>query len=104
MSEPDENKVTSDDHENGHGHEDDHDKGIEIIVNGRAKTIPKNDALTYNQLVVLAFDNPPSGPNIVFTITYRRGCGNKPEGTLAEDESVRLKDGMIFNVTATDKS
>lgn len=54
--------------------------------------------------MALAFENPPTGPNIVFTITYRRGHGDKPEGTLVEGGTVRIKDGMIFNVTATDKS
>lgn len=82
----------------------DESKDITIIVNGREKTVLKNDDLTFNELVVLAFDNPPSGENIVFTITYRKGHGNKPEGSLAEGESVKAKDGMIFNVTPTDKS
>jgi Multiubiquitin len=27
--------------------------------------------------------------------------GNKPEGTLVEGGTVKIKDGMIFNVTAT---
>lgn len=82
----------------------DESKDITIIVNGREKTVLKNNDLTFNELVVLAFDNPPSGENIVFTITYRKGHGNKPEGSLAEGESVKAKDGMIFNVTSTDKS
>lgn len=81
----------------------DNEKDLTIIVNGREKTVPKTD-LTSDQLVNLAFDDPPTGEFICFTITYRRGQGNKPEGTLAEDESVKVKDGMIFNVTATDKS
>ena len=82
----------------------DESKDVTIIVNGREKTVPKNDNLTFSELVALAFDNPPSGENIAFTITYRKGHGNKPEGTLAEGESVKIKDGMIFNVTPTDKS
>ena len=77
-------------------------KDVTIIVNGREKTVPKTD-LTSGDLVKLAFDDPPTGEFICFTITYRRGHGNK-EGTLAEGESVKVKDGMIFNVTATDKS
>jgi hypothetical protein len=80
-------------------------KEIKIIVNGREKAVEKNDELTFDQIVALAFDNPPTGPNIKFTITYRKG-GNehKPEGTLVEGELVKIKDGTIFNVTATDKS
>lgn len=79
------------------------DKDLTIVVNGRDRVVGSKE-LTFDELVALAFENPPTGPNIVFTITYRRGHGDKPEGTLVEGGTVRIKDGMIFNVTATDKS
>lgn len=81
------------------------DANVTIIVNGRQKSVPKNSELTAAQVVALAFDNPPTGPNILFTITYRKG-GNehRPEGTLADNDTVKVKDGTVFNVTATDKS
>jgi hypothetical protein len=94
------------DHRDDHGHGDHdnpHDKDITIVVNGREKTVTGKE-LTFAQLVALAFDTPPTGENIVFTITYRRGQGEKPEGSLVEGEAVKIKKGMIFNVTATDKS
>ena len=78
-------------------------KHYEVIVNGREKVVRASE-LTFDEVVALAFDPVPSGPNWVFTITYRRGHGNKPEGTLRPGESVKVKEGMIFNVTATDKS
>ncbi len=92
-------------YERGRGKDrgDRHDMEVTIVVNGREKTVEKGD-LTFDQLVALAFDDPPSGELICFTITFRRGHGNKPEGTLSEGETVKMKDGMIFNVTATDKS
>jgi hypothetical protein len=86
-----------------HGNDQGHEKTFTVIVNGREKTVTTKE-LTFAQVVALAFDNPPTGPNIVFTITYRRGEGNKPDGTLSEGGSVKVKDGMIFNVTPTDKS
>lgn len=78
------------------------EKTIEIMVNGRQKTVPKTE-LSFDEVVALA-DNLPSGPNVIYTVTYRRGEGNKPEGILVRGETVRVKQGMIFNVTATDKS
>lgn len=81
----------------------DNDKEITIIVNGRKKTVTEKK-LDEDGLVKLAFDDPPTGEFICFTITYRRGHGNKPEGTLEEDEHLKLKEDMIINVTATDKS
>jgi hypothetical protein len=78
-------------------------KELTIIVNGRPKEVPKED-ITYDQVVALAFENPPTGDNILITITYRRGHGDKPEGSLTPGDSTKVKDGMIFDVTATDKS
>lgn len=93
MSNPQENK-----HE-----EQGHNKDFTIIVNGRQKVVTAKE-MSFTEIVALAFDSPPTGPNVVFTVTYRRGEGNKPEGSLVEGENVKIKDGMIFNVTATDKS
>ncbi len=81
----------------------DHGKAITIIVNGELKFVAARE-LSFDEVVALAFNNPPTGPNVVITVTYRRGEDNKPEGTLVAGESVKIKDGMIFNVTATDKS
>lgn len=76
---------------------------VTLVVNGRQKVVSK-ETLTFMEVVQLAFDSPPTGPNILFTITFRRGHGEKPEGTLIEGDTLKVKDGMIINVTATDKS
>lgn len=80
-----------------------HDDTTTVIVNGREKKV-KGEELSFDQIVKLAFDTPPTGDNVVYTITYRKGPGKHPEGTVLEGKSVEIKDGMIFNVTATDKS
>ena len=74
-----------------------------ITVNGRSKSVA-TEYLSYDEVVRLAFDNPPTGPDVMFTVTYRRGPRDKPEGTLIKGESIKVRAGMIFNVTATDKS
>ncbi len=76
---------------------------VEIIVNGRKKVVTSSE-LSFNEVVWLAFDPPPSGPNIMITVTYRNGAGRPPEGTLVEGQNVKIQDGTIFNVTATDNS
>lgn len=78
-----------------------HDKEVAIIINGREKKWSKKE-ITFDEVVVLS--ELPTGENTLFTMTYRRGEGNKPEGGLSPGDTVRVKDGMIFNVTATDKS
>jgi hypothetical protein len=79
-------------------------KPVTIIVNGEAKEVPKKEEITFDEVVNLAYDNhPPTGENVVFTVTYSGGHG-KHKGSLLEGQSVEVKAGMIFNVTATDKS
>lgn len=73
-----------------------------IIVNGRSVTVTEKE-LTFDQVVELS--GLPTGPDIIFTITYRKGHGNKPEGSMVEGgDPVKVKDGMVFNVDSTNRS
>ena len=74
-----------------------------IIVNGKRRRVTTLE-LTFAELIRLAFAPPPSGENICFTVTYRGGPCANPEGSLLEGQSVKITEGMVFNVTATDKS
>jgi hypothetical protein len=85
-------------HGNGKG-----EKSTTIIVNTREKEVAGKE-ITFEQVVRLAFESPPAGDNIEITVAYRRGQGEKPSGTMHPAETVKLKEGMIFDVTATDKS
>lgn len=73
-----------------------------IIINGRSVEVAQKE-LTFDEVVVLSA--LATGPNITFTITYRRGHGEKPEGSMVENgDAVKVKDGMIFNVDPTTRS
>ncbi|MFN8938674.1 MAG: multiubiquitin domain-containing protein, partial [Acidobacteriota bacterium] len=76
---------------------------LAIVVNGQRKVV-RSKFITFAQLVALAFNPVPEGPNILFTITYEDGPKVNREGTLLPGGQVKLKECMIFNVTATDKS
>ena len=78
-------------------------KEFTIIVNARQKVVASKE-LTFDEVVALAFSPVPSGPNIVITVTYRHGPHENPEGLLSKGERVWIKNGMVFNVKATDKS
>jgi len=80
------------------------DKTVTIVINGRPREWPKNDEISFEQLVALAFPESPTGNDIQFTIQYERGEGNKPTGTLVEGQRVKVKDGMEFDVTSTNRS
>jgi len=78
-------------------------KHFNIIVNGRKKDVAAS-SLSYDDVVNLAFDNqPPRGENVVITVTYSKGEHNS-SGTLVSGQSLEIKSGMVFNVTATDRS
>lgn len=77
-------------------------KTVTIIVNAREYAVEK-DVLSYEEVVAL-YENRPTGPNWYFNVTYRRGHGDKPQGSLEPGQSVRIKHGMIFDVTPTDRS
>lgn len=81
-----------------------HEHETSIIVNAQEKIVTTKD-VTFEQVVDLAYDgHPPQGENWVFTVTYRRGTDESPQGSLVKGTSVKVKKGMVFNVTATDKS
>jgi hypothetical protein len=83
----------------GTDHQQEHHERT-VIVNGRPKKVAA-DELSYEDVVGLAFENPPSGDNVVITISWRHG---NDSGTLTAGKTVEVKDGMKFDVTATDKS
>ena len=78
-------------------------KPVTIVVNGEAHEVPKDD-MTFDEVVALAYPGGPQGPNIIYSVTYRKGPDHRPKGILAETGSVMVKEGMIFDVRVTDKS
>ncbi|MFN9662502.1 MAG: multiubiquitin domain-containing protein, partial [Akkermansiaceae bacterium] len=44
------------------------EKDFTIIVNTREKTVSQTE-ITFGEIIALAYDKPPSGPNVLFTIT-----------------------------------
>ena len=78
-------------------------KEVTIIVNGQRKPV-ETEEISYERIVEIAFPDSPKGPNIFFTVAYRDGHPRQPEGLLAAGDSVKVNEGMVFNVTRTDKS
>ena len=78
------------------------DKEYVIYVNTREK-IWREKKISYEQVVVLAFGVYSNDPNVIYTVTFSKGEG-KHEGSLVKGEDAKVKEGMIFNVTQTNKS
>jgi Multiubiquitin len=78
-------------------------KQVTVIFNTRPKLINK-ERISFDEVIAYSFDTPPSGDGVQFTVQYTHGHVDKPKGTLVEGESVKVKDGMEFDVTPTNRS
>lgn len=76
---------------------------FKIFVNSREK-VWKHPEISFEQVVELAFGTYDNNPNKGYTVTYSRGYEPKPEGTMVKGSIIRIKNKMIFDATATDKS
>jgi hypothetical protein len=86
-----------------HGGNADQAHEYEIVVNARQVDVPKG-TLSYIEVVRLAFEHPVIDENTIYTVAYKRGHGDKPEGTMVDGDTVKIKNGMIFYVTPTNRS
>jgi len=78
-----------------------HNKTITIIVNGRPREV-SDKHISYGEVVKLAFSDAQLTQDIVYTVAYDNPHGK--DGTLVDGQDVKLKEGMIFNVTKTNRS
>tara|TARA_R110002072_G_scaffold86608_5_gene195401 strand:- start:107 stop:364 length:258 start_codon:yes stop_codon:yes gene_type:complete len=78
-------------------------KFVTIIVEGTPHEWPKKE-ISYSEVVTLEVPDYADHPEITYSVTYKRGQGNKPEGILAPGASVKVKDGMVFSVSETGQS
>jgi hypothetical protein len=86
--------------------EDEHfysEKAIVVVVNGQQKEVIET-RLSFEAVIKLAFPSLPAGDNVMFTVRYRHGPRQNPNGTLLEGETVRIKKDMVFDVTQTVRS
>jgi hypothetical protein len=83
--------------------ENNKDKEFTIQVNSRDK-LWNERTISFEQVIILAFGEISSDPNVSYSITYKKGDNNKPEGIMVKNDAVNVKDGMRFNVTQTNRS
>lgn len=76
---------------------------ITLMVNGKPKAWTEK-SISFEQVVILAFGKYDNNPNKVYTVSYDRGPHQNPEGPMVKGDIVLVKNKMIFNATATDKS
>ena len=82
---------------------DKEEKTVTIVVEATEHKWPK-DEIGYTEVVTLEVPDFAQHPEITYSVRYKRGHGTKPEGTLVPGATVKVKDGMIFNVSETGQS
>jgi hypothetical protein len=78
-------------------------KIVTIIVEGTPHDWPKSE-ITFEEVVTLEVPDYAQHPEITYSVKYKKGHGNKPEGTLSPGASVKVKEGMTFSVSETGQS
>jgi len=77
---------------------------VTIIVEGSPHEWPKNELISYAQVVTLEVPEYAQHPEITYTVTYDKGHGDKSKGVLNPGASVKVKDRMVFYVSETGQS
>jgi len=78
-------------------------KEITIYVNSSPHQVEKGE-ISYDEVVTLAFPDFPQHPERTYSVTYKKGHGNKPEGILTPGSTIKVKNGMEFKVKHTGQS
>jgi Multiubiquitin len=79
-------------------------KFITIIVEATSHQWPKNQPISYADVVTLEFPDFAQHPERTYSVTFLRGPMSKPAGILVPGASTKVKDRMEFNVTDTGQS
>ena len=90
-------------HEHHHSHHQEHRKAVLIIVEGTPHEWGK-EFITYAEVVTLEVPDFAQHPEITYTVCYKHGPVEKPEGVLAPGASVRVHNEMRFYVSETGQS
>jgi hypothetical protein len=77
--------------------------GITLIVNGKEKHWSQ-EKISFEEVVKLVFPNYVDNLDTVYTVTYKKGPHQNPQGSMVKGDVVYVKNKMVFNVTATNKS
>lgn len=76
---------------------------VTLIVNLEEKSWAER-RISYEQITLLAYPNPPPGVVISYTVEYEAGPASNQEGSMTDGDSVKVKDRMVFSVTETGRS
>lgn len=84
--------------------QEDKSKEYTIVVNADEVTVD-HDVLTFDEIVKIAFPNPPAGTDPEFTVSFEHAQSEPHDGNLAPGGTVTVKKhGTTFDVGHTNRS
>ena len=78
------------------------EKTVTIIVEGTPHEWPKGEEICHLDVVKLEVSN--YDPQTTYSVKYKKGHGNRPEGILPPGSCIKVKEGMVFSVSETGQS
>lgn len=79
------------------------EKTTTVVINGQEKIVERGE-LTFEEIVRYALNQYDDGDTVVYTVLYFKGHSDKPKGQLVKGESLKVHNGMVINVTRTNRS
>lgn len=79
-------------------------KTLTIIVEGSPHEWPKHELVPFDTVVRWVYPDYSATDGRTYTVKYKKGDNEKPEGQLVAGASVKPKDGMTFSVSRTGQS
>ncbi|SDF44336.1 Multiubiquitin [Mucilaginibacter pineti] len=74
-----------------------------IIVNAEEKDYHERE-ISFKKVIELAFGSMIENGTKAYTVTYKKGPKENPEGSMISGQVVKVQDKMRFNATQTNKS
>jgi hypothetical protein len=78
-------------------------KKTTIVVDGTPHEV-ETAQVTYAEVVTFAYPDYSKHPEVTYSVTYKGGPPENPEGILPPGGSVFVKNGMRFHVSPTGQS
>lgn len=74
-----------------------------IYIDSREKVWSKKN-ITFEEVIILKNGSISSDPNMSYSITFKKGDNEKPEGIMVAGDEIKVKNEMKFNVSETNRS
>ncbi len=84
--------------------EDKAKKTVTIIVNATPYEWPKDDEISYKEVVQLAYPGQEVNESSTFKVSYMKKNGDELKPMVYASKPIKVKEGMVFNATPANRA